>query len=259
MLPASHRAVRIPRNASSETSARTSREARIHRLSLFRRFRPASRRIIGAALLTVSTAVGATNADGLRNGGFESPALNAGATEPFFRLTDRANNPVAWEAPAAPARIEWVRPGADGKSLPPAPEGSQYAAIREHPSDRPMILNQPVDVEAATSAGAGTYELAFRVGRPNDEPMALCSALIILLEPGSDKPRTSTGTPIIGTVDPGAFAERTVRFTIPPEARQDRFFVRFVVRGTEQWMGLSNPPGEQRMLIDDVRLRPVYQ
>lgn len=195
----------------------------------------------------------------LLNGNFENPVLDRGELRPFHRLTgDRSASP-GWRMPKHRANVEWVRPRPETGALPPAPEGEQYIIIRELESDEPVIFEQVVEIPSTGSGETGPFELSFQAGRPNGEPMALASALIILLEPESNKAKTSTGSEFIEFVEPGTFARRSLRFNLPTDVRQDRFLVRFVVRGGDRWIGLPNSPGQQRLLIDDVRLQPVYE
>ena len=195
---------------------------------------------------------------GVYNGGFERPTLSGSDTSPFYRLEQKGDTPTGWRVPRAPARVEWLRPADTRGSLPPAPEGEQYAIIRELDSDSPMLFDQMVEVTPRSSGGPSSYELSFRAGRPSGEPMAVSSALIIFLKPGSEVGRSSTGLEIIEPSNEGEFSERHVRFKIPADARQDEFYVRFVVRGADPWANHPNPPGQQRLLLDDVQLRPVY-
>lgn len=212
-----------------------------------------------AAAVLLPGATAHANPEGdLRNGGFETPRLRGEPMQPFSQLTE----PAGWNAPSGKANVAWARPGHPAEEdLPSAPEGAQYAVIEEARSDKPVILQQAVDLNPGDFADTPAFELTFQAGRPNDEPMALASALVILLEPGTDKGKRSVGTDVIRTVEAGKFEKRRLSFNLPGDAdvRKDRFFVRFVVRSAPDWTGYENPRGQQRLLIDDVRLRRVYE
>jgi hypothetical protein len=204
------------------------------------------------------TLASAVSGQEIENGGFEMPAVDEDVALSFERLNARGGVDLGWDLLQRRADVRWVRPTGFDDGLPRAPEGDQYVVIKELGSERPVIFEQVIDVAETQTRGPRSFELSFQAGRPEAEPMAVASALIIMLEPGSTRAKRSTGVNLIGEVDEGEFQERSVRFTLPDDVRQDRFHVRFVVRGVDNWVSRFNPPGRQRLLIDDVRLAIVY-
>jgi len=217
--------------------------------------------VLGVGLLsgfdTPARAESDASGELLRNGGFEKPELKKEQVVAFPDLPEATEEALAWRVVGDPRRAQWVRFDNDDSDAPSA--NQQFVEITEHPGEKNVILEQTIHTGLdAIDDEVPTYEITFKASRPEDSATPVVSALVILLEPGTERGQQSTGVNRLDNLPQGEFTKHTFRFSLHPEARADRFIIRFVLRGGP-WPGGPNLEGQQRLRLDDVRLQRIHR